>query len=623
MKIDKFLSICTFTAILMSSCSDDLGLQPEDKPVAGISQTLRIGASLSEGDSRLAFTDGAEKVTLGWEADDALKVINSTQNSSITSFGLVEGAGSAFGVFEGTVTGYTQDDQLYALYHNNLVESNIDENGNIALSLKEQSGTLNEDYQLMFGAVKYGTGNAIPAVTLNHLVSVFAVTLPVPEGKTLTEMTMMDGARWSNNLRSNATLVIKQNPSTTHEFKAGDLIYNSAGEETVDNGAITVKGEFTPDESGNVTVYFYVLPSKFYDEYNFSDIPYITPSFTAVIDGQEYVSTGVWDHRHFNAGKMYQLSTGIFPVVEFESGNGTEANPYVIANEDQFISFMLRCNKRHLYNKEYHNSHYKLTADIHLDGNVPWQSFDFGGTFDGGNHKITGIMQNAMFETVRGATIKNLVLDLESLEYPYYTDMGRLARLVAESTIINCVNHSDLIGAGGSFAGLVHCLENNSRMIACVNTGDITARCQMIGGLAGILRFGATMEACYSTGTITCENDDAFSTVYLGGLVGTINYPEYKSEEFGNASMIACWTNMKITETDKMSESSQWGITGYGTDDVDFSSCFWTNFTPSVSSILEMNGVMTNGMYEFDSTNGYIIPILPGTSLPEYDIEEL
>ena len=81
MKIDKFLSICTFTAILMSSCSDDLGLQPEDKPVAGIGQTLRIGASLSEGDSRLAFTDGAEKVTLGWEADDALKVINSTQLS--------------------------------------------------------------------------------------------------------------------------------------------------------------------------------------------------------------------------------------------------------------------------------------------------------------------------------------------------------------------------------------------------------------------------------------------------------------------------------------------------------------------------------------------------------------
>ena len=88
--------------------------------------------------------------------------------------------------------------------------------------------------------------------------------------------------------------------------------------------------------------------------------------------------------------------------------------------------------------------------------------------------------------------------------------------------------------------------------------------------------------------------------------------------------MTACWTKMEVNGPDgKLSETSQWGITGYGVDVVDYFSCHWYSLGPSATNVLEMNAAMTNGMYEFDSTNGYIIPILPGTSLPEYDIEEL
>ena len=141
MKINKILSICVTMALLSSGCSDDLGLQPDNNPVAGEGQTVRIAASMGNQDSRLAYNESETEVTLAWEEGDVLKVLNPSRDAQITPFSLVEGAGTIAGEFEGKpVNAYQKGDKLYALYHNTLADSEFDEDGNVTITLKEQNG---------------------------------------------------------------------------------------------------------------------------------------------------------------------------------------------------------------------------------------------------------------------------------------------------------------------------------------------------------------------------------------------------------------------------------------------------------------------------------------------------
>ena len=468
------------SAIFMFGCSDDLELQSEKQEAADAGQTIRIGASLESGGSRLAYSESDNKVTLWWEEGDVLKVLNSTQDNSITEFALAQGEGLAYGVFEGTpVNPYTEGDMLHALFHNNLVNTDIDSDGNVKISLAKQDGSLKEDYQLMYGSITYNSGQTLPELKLKHLTSVLKVTIPTD--KTLKKLVLSDGSKWSNNLRSQATLIVKKAPdnASMHDLKPGDLVYYDYNNYNQNSQAV-IEGTFVPNENGEVELYVYVLSAILYGNEWKNDDLYMSPSFTVTDeDNKEYVGTVFFEGKTVEPGKMYSLSTGIFSLVDFASGNGTNNSPYVISNSDQLYSMMLRCNGKDSY---YVNAHYKLSADIELDGSVPWTSFDFNGTFDGGGYEITGIMDNPMFNEVRDATIKNLTLSLNALEYTGYLEMGRLAKLASNSTIINCTNNSDLNtmesygGSASIFGGLVAILENNSKMIACVNNGNISAK---------------------------------------------------------------------------------------------------------------------------------------------------
>lgn len=626
MKTSKIYNILVASALLVCSCSDDLGVQSENLPVADAGQTVHIGASLESGGSRLAYNESDAKVTLTWEEDDVLKVFNPSQESSVTNFTLEEGTGLAYGVFEGTpTTAYSNGDVLHALYHKGMADTDIDSEGNVNISLATQDGTLKEDYQLMYGSATYTSGNVLPAIKLKHLTSVLKVTIPTD--KTLKKLVLTDGGRWSDNLRSKATLLVKKVPSSAsaYKYELGDLAYNSANENPGINNQVVVEGTFAPDENGEVVIYVYVLFVKRYDGNNIGDgnslmdpsEPYMTPSFIVTDENDvEYVGTTRFSDKVVEAGKMYSLSTKIFNLKDFASGTGQGADPYVINNAEQLYSFMLRCTSKEDYNNpQYAYSCYKLGADIELDGSVPWTPFDFHGIFDGDGHKITGEMGNMMFNDLRDATVKNLTLELEPFEYTGYFDMGRLAKLASNSNIINCVNNSDITAMedyGGSaeiFGGLVAILENNSKMIGCVNTGNITAKSQkMLGGLVGVMRFGAIMEACYSSGNLTVAYEYQYQTVYLGGLVGSINFSDYTSEEYGDARMTSCWNNMVITVDERINDYQMGDIVGSGTENTDYFTCYKVESTPSSDQVSTMNGALetVGSTYRFgDSGNPY------------------
>ena len=625
MKINKILSICLSMALLSSGCSDDLGLQPDNNPVAGEGQTVRIAASMGDKDSRLAYNETDTEVTLAWEEGDVLKVLNPIRDTLITNFTLVEGAGTIAGQFEGTpMNAYHPGDKLYALYHNTLLDSHLDEDGNVTLMLKEQNGQLNPDFQIMYGDAVYEGNGAIPGMTLNNIVSILKITIPTD--KTLTRVELDN-----HQFRSKATLVLQNSPSDAYyqTFESGDLVYSYNKFDEGDNG-IVAYGPFEPVD-GEVTVYFYVLSVKKYwsEDGGYSET-YTSPSFVAYDeDNQIYVSAQKFDSKFLEKGRMYELRSEIFSIVNFENeaeADGSENRPYEIANSNQLYSFMLRC-KKGLTDKNgnfYEALHYQLTSDIALDGAASWEAFSFFGSFNGQGYTVSGVMHDSFFNGLYNAEVSNLVLDFnyESLE-PYrktYSRFASLAYFAENSTILNCQNRSNICISAENLGGLVADLYGSTKMIGCVNHGNIENHCyegyQHVGGLVAYMYGGPMIEACYNTGHLSIHNATMYYPQYFGGLVGIIS--DGYADDVKNGLVNACWTSGTFSINNW---SDSWYVgnligKGYAYN------CYWTENVPTTEELQAMNAAMTNTYFEFDTVTGTLVAKKPAVSLPEFDIED-
>ena len=619
MKINKILSICAAMALLSSGCSDDLGLQPDNAPVAGTGQTVRITASMGDNGSRLAFNETDTEVTLSWEQGDVVKVLNPSRDTLITSLAN----------FEGTpANAYVEGDPLYAFYYNDLVETDIDADGNVSIALTNQNGTLNQDFQLMYGSTVYeGEGSSL-SVKMENLVSIIKVTIPTD--KTLTTIQLTEA------FRTKGKLVLQNSPSDApyQTFQPGDLVhnremydYNEEGQYIGNNG-ITLNGTFEPI-NGEVTVYFYVLPVKEYrPEQDWYSEMGRKPSFVAYdAEGHEYFSVKEFDMKWMERGKMYEVRSDIFEVVDFENesvADGSEANPYEIANMEQLYSFMMRCELKHADKSGtlYRNRCYALTSDINLDGSLPWRSIYFSGdVFEGNGHTISGFVYGGLFSQIHSSTVRNLVLELTvtNPENMSYTYSGALAYETNSTKIINCVSRSTVKVRAEHIGGLVGYLYE-SQMIGCANLGSITSTSsdwlQTMGGLAGrihnnSLNNQSVIEACYSTASLYGETGG--QTAYIGGLVGAMLT---NSEGDLDSILRSCWTSgdVKVTASENAMLDNLIGIGNC-------TSCFKVDTTPTAEQITEMNAAMTNALYEIDAA-GNIVAKKPSISLPDIEIED-
>ena len=226
---------------------------------------------------------------------------------------------------------------------------------------------------------------------------------------------------------------------------------------------------------------------------------------------------------------------------EFSVGDGTEANPYQIANTAQFYYFTQHCE----------NKYYVLTNDIDLEGREFPIISEFAGVLDGNGHKIINLNITsstseyaAMIATCRG-TVKNLSVYGTVASTSLYTAaiagklsggtiencqnyctvnssysgayVGGLAGYVSEKgEILDCANYGRI---GGSYAGgiagniIYESLENvddTPSITGCLNTASVLGHCA--GGICG-RQTGTTIRECVSTGTITGGE-------CAGGIVG-------------------------------------------------------------------------------------------------------
>ena len=186
------------------------------------------------------------------------------------------------------------------------------------------------------------------------------------------------------------------------------------------------------------------------------------------------------------------------------SGSGTEADPYVINNTDEWQLLVDSVSAGNNYSGKF----FRLGDDISVTTMVGTSGFTFNGTFDGNGHTLNVTFSGsgtdntagtAPFKYISGATIKNLHVT-GSISTTGMRPASIASFVVENSTIINCwsevaisSSYNKDIDAGG-FVSRVN--QNKSvTLTGCVFTGSITYSNETGyegGGMVGYTQSGAT-----------------------------------------------------------------------------------------------------------------------------------
>ena len=170
-----------------------------------------------------------------------------------------------------------------------------------------------------------------------------------------------------------------------------------------------------------------------------------------------------------------------------------------------------------------------LTADINLSG-IDWTpigidyNHQYTGTFDGGNHTITGLTvttsdQYAGLFGYLSGTVKDVTLkDVKIESNNEISDVGGVAGQ-SYGNIENCsVSGSVSVSGTNSIAGGVVGYQTGGSITGCSSSATVNAG-GVAGGVVGLADGGATLTACYATGNVTIESSGTGS-YFAGGVVG-------------------------------------------------------------------------------------------------------
>ena len=150
----------------------------------------------------------------------------------------------------------------------------------------------------------------------------------------------------------------------------------------------------------------------------------------------------------------------------------------------------------------------------------------YTGTFDGGNHTITGLTVTGSDQYVglfgcigSGGKVKDVTLEGVKIESDNGTsDVGGVAGW-SYGNIENCSVSGSVSGSGmNGVAGGVVGYQSGGFLTGCSSSATVNAG-GVAGGVAGLTDRGATLTACYATGDVTIESSGTGS-YFAGGVVG-------------------------------------------------------------------------------------------------------
>ena len=260
----------------------------------------------------------------------------------------------------------------------------------------------------------------------------------------------------------------------------------------------------------------------------------------------------------------------------FQSGEGTESNPYIIANAKQLACLAASINDGLTYGD---GKYYKLNNDINL-GNLKWTPIGykneaFVGFFDGNGYSISnvfvqenGVNIAGLFGTVLdNSIIEDITITSGSYFAANYAggiagklnnsqikdctnyanistnrefSSGIVAAAEGTCTIENCVNYGQIATKnGGKFAaGIVGAADGQPTIKGCINNGDITGDHQQNGGIVGYIE-NATVEGCINNGNVIAKmnSNNPSSGSFTAGIAGYIQ----------NSTISSCINNGDVT----------------------------------------------------------------------------
>ncbi len=174
---------------------------------------------------------------------------------------------------------------------------------------------------------------------------------------------------------------------------------------------------------------------------------------------------------------------------------------------------------------------YIVTADFDASG-FDADIINFSGSFDGDYHIISGLGQ-AMFNSIQGGTVKNVILDDVSING--LSHVGAIANTATGSSrIYNCgvlstSDNSSISSTGGCAGGIVGMIEDDTRVVNCFNYASVSGG-TYAGGIVGRNNGSTTRIAlCMMYGDLSGGSEtDGSSPVYAGNHTSNVqNFTEY------------------------------------------------------------------------------------------------
>ena len=439
------------------------------------------------------------------------------------------------------------------------------------------------------------------AVLMDGMVKTYNVT-PSTAAPTSATLTSTDPYYWTNHNDITVTawwpytagettppaVKVKANQSTRKDFETSDLIV--AGGQTVTYGSPTLR--FT-HRTARVTIVLTdyteglasVQLTGLSTEGDNPDI--ITPydkgsnTYTAIVAPQSVAAGTTFITCTFTNGKtfVYKMKNAtdwqaggeytytVSLAAAKDLGYTIESNgSYTVYNADGLL------NVAELVNGGKTDINITLDKNIDLTGK-DWTpigtSFDnsYTGTFDGGDHTITGLTITTKDQFVglfgylnRAGTVKNVVMEgIQITSNHMFGNTGGVAGF-SWGTIENCSVSGSV--SGTKCVGGVVGAQKAGSITGCSSSATVKGTVD-VGGVAGE-KWGS-MTACYATGNVTLEIDSP-KNLSGGGLVG-FN---------GGSSVLACYATGNVTSTG--SSTGNVHIGGFlGDNYTTVTACYWKN----------------------------------------------
>ena len=263
-----------------------------------------------------------------------------------------------------------------------------------------------------------------------------------------------------------------------------------------------------------------------------------------------------------------------------------------------------------------------LTENINLT-DIDWTPIgtdyynQYTGTFDGGNHTITGLTVTGSNEFAGlfgfigpGGTVQNVVLEgvqITSDNSSGYA--GSVAGYCYGGILENCSVSGSI--SGTLFVGGVVSNQIGGSIAGCSSSATVKGVI-FVGGIAGETNDVALLTGCYATGDVTVENDGP-SQARAGGVVGSNG---------GNSTLTACYAAGNVSGKGS-GTIHVGGAVGenYGT----LTACYWSGLPDNdnggatkvdgttvswQTAIAAMNAALSGKGWQYELKDGNSLPTL-------------